>query len=355
MQAHGLSPSLRLPAMIIGLALICLPVAAWPQASGTVSPSAKWPDAVTFAVRLENGDVSKAREWLDAGLPPNFMGSRLGTGLMIGAWEGNIPLMALFLERGGDINLSNANGETAVALAAWRGKVEAVRWLLEKGAKLNQDDGQWSALHYATFAGHRDLSKELISRGAEVNARSPNGSSVLMMAIYEGHEDLVKLLLENGADRSIKNDWDDGALEWAMRGNRLKIARMITSPEEFNIAVAAPKEKWGQPVRSMRSTPELDALLRQRDILQERGMATRGIDDRIAAERARLVRIEMGRMLPPTPQATSLDITASRKQPEKQSANVVYGPDGKAVGYKVPPATFTGKPRMPVKGPTRNY
>jgi hypothetical protein len=177
---------------------------------------------------------------------------------MIGAWEGKIELMRLFISRGADINKLNANGESAMALAAWRGHLEAVKWLLERGARINAAPRQWSALHYAVFAGHPEVANYLIEQGADINAQSTNGSSVLMMAVYEGHQDLARKLIEKGADRTPKNDWGDGALEWAMRQNRLEIAKMVSNPEEFNIAVSQPKEKWGEPMRSLRTSKELE-------------------------------------------------------------------------------------------------
>ena len=119
------------------------------------------PGPVAFSNALELGDVRLAREWLDAGLPVDFQGSRIGSGLMIGAWEGNLALMQLFLERGAAINALNANGESALALAAWQGKQAAVEWLLANGASLNAGERQWTALHYAVFAGHQALAEQL--------------------------------------------------------------------------------------------------------------------------------------------------------------------------------------------------
>ena len=37
-----------------------------------------------------------------------------------------------------------------------------------------------------------------------------------------------------------------------MRSNNLKIARLVTSPDEFNVAVAQPKATWGEQRRSLR-------------------------------------------------------------------------------------------------------
>lgn len=336
-----------LVAMIIAMALV-LPASAqsWPGSKVSL------PDPVAFVNAMEVGDIKRAEAWLDAGLPPDFLGSRIGSGLMIGAWEGNLELMRLFISRGADINLANANGETAIALAAWRGQSKAVQWLLERGARINAPDRQWSALHYAAFSGNKDLAEYLIGQGADVNARTTNGSSVLMAAAYEGKEELVRLLIEKGADRTVKNDWGDGVLEWAMRYNHLGVARMVTNPEEFNIAISQPKERWGERSRSLSMSPELQNLLNMRNVLVERGASTNVIDRRIAAERARIVRSEVDRGRPM--RAQTLEITASRKAPEEQSARIVTDEkDGKS--FKVPPATFYGTPKMPPKGNVKNY
>lgn len=336
--------------MIIGMALI------WPAGNlAQADEVVALPTPAAFVNQMELGDIQQATAWLDAGLPPDFMGSRIGSGLMIGAWEGNIELMRLFISRGGDINRMNGNGETAMAHAAWRGHLPVVKWLLERGARINAPRRQWSALHYAVFAGHAEVADYLIEQGADINAQSTNGSSVLMMAIYEGREALARKLIEKGADRTSKNDWGDGALEWAMRYNHLNIARMVSNPEEFNIAVSQPKEKWGEPSRSVAMSQELEQLLDMRDKLLERGMATHTIDRRIAAERGRIVRAEVDRQAP-TARAATLEITASRSRPAAQSAQIVYDDKGKVQGYKAPPATFFGTAKMPPKGnKLKNY
>lgn len=334
--------------MIIGMGLL---LSATAPVFSAGNPAA--PDPVLFTNSMELGDLRQAEAWLDAGMPPDYMGSRTGSGLMIGAWEGKIELMRLFLARGADLNKLNANGESAIALAAWRGNLDAVKWLLEQGAMINAAPRQWSALHYAVFAGHAAVADYLIEQGADINARSTNGSSVLMMAVYEGHQGLARKLIEKGADRTPKNDWGDGALEWAMRQNRLEIARLVSNPEEFNVAVSQPKEKWGEPIRSLRTSKELEALLTMREKLVERSMSTESIDKRIAAERVRIVRAELDRQAPA--RAATMEITASRNKPQEQSANIVYDDAGKPAGYKVPPATHFGTPKMPPKAKVKNY
>jgi uncharacterized protein len=337
-------------AMIIGMALVCPAHAQW-WPGGEV----KLPDPVAFANQMELGDVKTATAWLDAGLSPDFMGSRIGSGLMIGAWEGNIALMRLFISRGADIDLRNANGESALALAAWRGQTEAAQWLIERGARINTPDKHWSPLHYAVFGGHEAMTDYLLAQGADVEARTTNGSSVLMMAVYEGRESLVRKLIDKGARRDVRNDWGDGAMEWAMRNNQIGIARMVGDPEEFKIAASRPKDSWGQPQGSLTMSKELATLLDMRKTLVKRSKSTEAIDRRIAAERVRLVRERFDR---PGPQrASTLEVTANRGAPGEQSIRVIRPDAGQTPPkqFKVPPPTYYGTPKMPPKAPLRNY
>lgn len=339
----------QLAAMIIGMGLV------WPLANlALADDKLALPSPTTFVVNMELGDLRQAEAWLDAGLPPDFMGSRIGSGLMIGAWEGNLDLMRLFLARGAEINRMNDKGESPITLAAWRGHLNAVKWLVDRGARINAPSRHWSALHYAVFAGQTEVADYLIAQGADIQARTTNGSTALMMAIYEGREDLARKLIEKGADRTPKNDWGDGALEWAMRFNHLNIARMVSNPEEFNIAVSQPKENWGEPRRSFSMSKELEELLGMREILVQRGLSIEAIDKRIATERVRVVRSEFDRQAPAT-RAATLEVSASRKNPQVQSTQIIYDSKGKAAGFKVPAATYSGKPKMPIKQPTKNY
>jgi hypothetical protein len=334
----------------LGLGLVIwMLCSGWAQAQPWRS-SSTLPDAATYGVHLEMNDMSQVRDWLDAGLDPDFMADRIGTGLMFSAWFGDIAMMELLLARGADVNKANALGESALMHAAWRGKLEAVKWLLAKGARVDSEPMRWGALHYAVFAGHWEVANQLLLNGADINARSTNGSSVLMMAIYEGHEPLVRRLLARGADPGIKNDRGDGALEWAFKFQRLGIARLVADPSEFALAANRPRANWGAPQRSQpgaappaapaapgqvaapdpspplsEAASKIDELERMRDTLASRGLtdAVNKLDTRIAALRAQRARAERE----DTPAAV-LEISASRASPEDQNMRVIFGTDG---------------------------
>ncbi len=306
------------------------------------------PDAVEFGVRIEMGDISQARAWLERGLDPDFVGDRIGTGLMIAAWEGNIPLMELFVSKGADVNKLNNVGEQAIMHAAWRGRREAVDWLLKRGAKINREPRQWTALHYAAFAGQEEVVDYLVERGADLNARSTNGSTPLMMAVYEGREPMVKKLITLGADRRIRNDYDEGAMDWAFKHNHLGIARLVGSMEEFTASANRPKTEWAPTVRSLPVTTvspsalakaapappvsdaqremrgQIDELLRVRAKLAARGLNkdVQTVDRRISMLRFKLAKPgEDYRRRPAV-----LEISASRKAPKDQKTRLIVEP-----------------------------
>ena len=142
---------------------------------------AELPDPAQFGRAMELGDVHAATRWLAEGLPPDFEADTMGSGLMIAAWDGNIPLMQVFLERGANIDHVSRIGEQAIALAAWRGHQKAVEWLLDRGASIDPPDKTWGALHYAAFSGNRRIVDLLLARGAKLDPRAPNLATPLMM------------------------------------------------------------------------------------------------------------------------------------------------------------------------------
>ncbi len=321
----------KLPAMKKILASCCLLFAcAIPLAA-----HAELPDSTKFSVTLELGDVAQAKRWLDEGLDPNFEGHLIGTGLMIGAWEGNIPLMALFLARGADLHRTNRFGETALMLAAWKNRTEAMQWLLERGAQPNRAEREWTALHYATFAGNTTLVENLLAAGANPNARSTNGSTPIMMAAREGHTELAKRLLEMGANPALQNDYNEDAVAWAMRQQNYDIAKSFTSAENF-AELSRQAAEAHKAIRSIPAPDRVDELLRIARLAESRGRrkdAAALYRRAIAALKAEQApkKVGAGRTAPATApsEVKGLVIRAKRDQPEQQGLSITRAEERK--------------------------
>ena len=94
--------------------------------------------------------------------------------------------------------------DTHLTIAALRGEVEKVMKLLKEGAKVNEvTRGGLTALHRAAQTmekGGGEIARELVARGASVNARSKEGRTPLGDAVYMGNEDVVEFLLKRGSE-----------------------------------------------------------------------------------------------------------------------------------------------------------
>jgi tetratricopeptide (TPR) repeat protein len=332
--------------LVIALLWIC-PAGAAAPAPGSV----RLPDPASFFHSIERGDLAQARVWLDAGLNPDFEGHLVGSGLMIAAWEGHVPMMELFVARGADVNKANVRGEQALLYAAWKGHLDAVRWLVEHGAELDREGKEWSALHYAAFAGHEAVVGYLLERGANINALSVNGSTPLMMAAREGKEQIAVRLLASGARTDIDNDAGENALKWAMRNNNLMIARTIAGAEKFARAAGQPPGSWGQSTRSELVPDSVDALLAQARKFEEAGRRDAALKVYQVAL-SKLRKIELATKSAPPPRAvTGLTITARRGDPETQSAGLRYATPAIESVTTPPPLPVSANTSAPVPAP----
>ncbi len=117
------------------------------------------------------------------------------------------------------------------------------KFLLAKGAEVNSaishlgvvrhgpiSFGNLTPLMAAAPYGSRELIRELLKAGAEVNAKDSRGMTPLMLAVASETQDIevVKLLLDAGADPNVRSAAGETALDWANRyGSRSVIAGLV--------------------------------------------------------------------------------------------------------------------------------
>lgn len=113
-----------------------------------------------------------------------------------------------------------------------------------------------AALFNAIVNGRLATVEALISAGANVNIRTVNGTTPLMVAASKGYSDIVKLLLDNGADPRAKKADGVSALAIAEHGGFTRTVDILRRAVAFSQGASADQSRapGQQPVAARSAT-----------------------------------------------------------------------------------------------------
>nr|WP_295079914.1 ankyrin repeat domain-containing protein [uncultured Roseateles sp.] len=181
-------------------------------------------DDLVLAAELDDGRT--VSQMVAAGVDPNALDSRGRSALAIAIKEdSDKAVKSLLAAPTLALNTRSKNGETPLMLAAIKGRLDWVQAMVKRGAPINQEG--WTPLHYACSGPDNGVAAWLISQGADINARSPNGSTPLMLAAGYGALDLTPVLLKAGADVSLRNQQGMNAADFARKADRDRVLKQI--------------------------------------------------------------------------------------------------------------------------------
>ena len=191
-----------------------------------VASSARAEPIDDLVIAAELNEPRAVLSLLLKGVDPNQVDARGRTALFTAVREGSQrALESLLSSPQTQVDNVNAKGETPLMIAAIRGSLPAVKALVKRGAAVNRPG--WTPLHYACSGPDNGVATFLIAQGAEINARSENGTTPLMMAARYGSGDLVPLLLKAGAEPRAANEQELTAADFAARGGRDVMAKEL--------------------------------------------------------------------------------------------------------------------------------
>src|SRR5437899_1603935 len=168
-----------------------------------------------FFKSVQIDNAGMVQSLLARGLDPNMIEEERGdTGLILALREDSMRVFQVLLNDPGS-NLEARSRNGDTALM-----VAAFKGNLPAVEALLAKDVEvnrpgWTALHYAAASGNNKIVQLLLDKSAYIDAESPNKTTPIMMAARGGHIYTVKLLLDEGADATLRNAQGLSAIDMA--------------------------------------------------------------------------------------------------------------------------------------------
>ncbi len=181
-----------------------------------------------FFVAIKRDDAGTIRSLLQRGFDPNTPSPERLDGLYIALRDGSLKAAQAL------VDWPKTNVDTRTLQDESPLMMACLRGQADMARKLvargaDVNKTGWTPLHYAATSGNLTIIQMLLDENAYIDAESPNGSTPLMMAAMYGTPDAVRLLLEAGADPTLKNQLGLTALDFARRGDRRDSAELVAS------------------------------------------------------------------------------------------------------------------------------
>ncbi|WP_374305613.1 quinoprotein dehydrogenase-associated putative ABC transporter substrate-binding protein [Methylocella sp.] len=196
---------------------------------------------LTSAARL--GSLEMTRFLLDRGAKVELPDHDGWTPLLHAVLRNDIPAIDLLAARGANLETPAPGGYTPLSIALEERKYDAAAALIRNGAKVDarvhakkitplmiaasDPPPQSASARLVQSANSMDVARQLIAKGADVNAATSDGVTPLMIAATHDNASMVGLLVQSGAVAAARNADGDTARDAAVKNNSESATRML--------------------------------------------------------------------------------------------------------------------------------
>ena len=153
----------------------------------------------------DKGDSAKVLELLNAGANANTAYDDGETALMLACRGNHSFIVKALVEHAALINTRSEFNHSALLYVVGRGNLDLTRYLVSKGADTKKEAAQ--LLIFAANRSHVDVLRYLVEElKINVNTQNSEGNYSLIAAVIGGNIEVVKYLIRNGANLNLKDD-----------------------------------------------------------------------------------------------------------------------------------------------------
>ena len=175
-----------------------------------------------------NGNVQVVKSVIKRGADPSLMDNRGWNTLHCAAQGGDTDIISLIHTHLPNIDSKTREGDTPLMLAALNGKLRAVKWFLERGATVACEEKRgWNTLHHAAQGGDTDIISLIHTHLPNIDSKTREGDTPLMLAALNGKLRAVKWFLERGATVACEEKRGWNTLHHAAQGGDTDIISLI--------------------------------------------------------------------------------------------------------------------------------
>ena len=169
-----------------------------------------------------------------------------------------LALMAVF-----DMAMAGGNGASPLLDAVHAKRPDLVRQLVSRGADVNAVfPGDGSPLIVAARSGDMTMVDALLALGADVNHPVHGDGSPLIAAAGTGQAAIVEHLIGRGALINLIAPNDETALISAVRADHAKVVEvLVTRGADVNLGTLANGTQWRTPLNQARNTAVRNYLI----------------------------------------------------------------------------------------------